>query len=221
MFSRVAHARLPDPSQINSGSEVATKIDIVDQNHRCVPAQLEKYRCRSSARRFHLCHRCIRLRKIHAYLRCALSEPASRQRQLLRSGTRRMQVCHRRASRRRDSDGRSSAARAHAAFDADSLSGPLRPGARIVRRASGSDGAGTDCERVLVQLRQRPLRTMLGHRFRKDRDAILERSLREMRGVRRPPFSTARVEGKTAREFHSRFAQADCERSDRVLCANR
>src|SRR5207248_11181510 len=54
-----------------------------------------------------------------------------------------VQICDRSASDRRRGNGRSSAACPHTAFDTDSLSRPLRPNARIVRRPTGSDGART------------------------------------------------------------------------------
>ncbi len=50
----------------------------------------------------------------------------------IRSGAGRVQVCNRSASHRRPGHGRSIAARAHAAFDADPVSRALRSGARIV-----------------------------------------------------------------------------------------
>ena len=131
-----------------------------------------------------------------------------------------MQICDRSASDRRRGNGRSSAACPHTAFDTDSLSRPLRPNARIVRRPTGSDGARTDRELVFVQFRQWTLRTLFRNRFRKDRNAILERPLRALRRVRRPPFSTARLECETAREIDPRFARTYCGRSDRVLCRN-
>ena len=131
-----------------------------------------------------------------------------------------MQICDRSASDRRGDDGRSSVACADTAFHPDSLPRPLRSDARIVRRATGSDGARTDRERVFIQLRQSTVRTLFRNRFRKDRNAILERPLRTLRRVRRPPFSTARLECETAREIDPRFARTDCERSDRVLCRN-
>ena len=120
-----------------------------------------------------------------------------------------MQIGHRRASDRRRRHGRSIAARAHAAFDADSLSRALRSRPRTVRRATGSDVARTDRERVLLQFRQRPLRALLRDRLRKDRDAIPERSLRALRRVRRPPFPAARAESPTARQIDSRRARVD------------
>ena len=118
-------------------------------------------------------------------------------------GTGRLQERHRRASRRRDRDGRSVAAFPHAALDADSLPRRLRSSARTLRGAARSDGARTDRERVLLQLRQRPLRTLLRHRFRENRDAVPERSLRALRGVRRPALSAARPESAsfTANRF--------------------
>ena len=201
--SPITDARLPHGPQIDSGSEIAAKIDFVDQDHRRARAQSEEHRRRNSARRFHLRHRRFRFRQIDADSRRALSESAARQRTVVRAGAGRVQIGHRRASDRRSRDGRSIAARAHAAFDADSLSRPVRSRPRTVRRATGSDGAGTDRERVFVQLRQRPLRTLFGHRFREDRDAIPERSLCALRGMRRQTFPAARPEGAacTANRF--------------------
>src|SRR5207249_4721436 len=220
-FSRVPHARLSQRSKINSRTQIAPEIEVVRQDRRRLPTQPEKYRCRSSAWRLHLCHRCFRFRQIDADPRCSLSKASASEGRIVRSGARRVQICGRRASDRRRGNGRSSAACPYTAFDTDSLSRPLRSGARIVRRPTGSDGARTYSERVFVQFGQWTLRPLLRHRFRKDRDAILERSLRTLRRVRRQPFSTARVECETAPEIDPRFARADCERSNRVLRPSR
>jgi excinuclease ABC subunit A len=53
---------------------------------------------------------------------------------------------------------------------------------------------GTDRSLVFVQLRERALRTLLGHRLRKDRDAILERSLCALRRMRRQTLPAARAQ---------------------------
>jgi len=206
---------------MDSRTQIAPEIEVVHQDRWRLPTQPEKYRCRSSAWPLHLCHRRFRFRQIDADPRCSLSKSSASEGPTVRSGTRRVQICDQRASNRRRGNGRSSAACPHTAFDTDSLSRPLRSGARIVRRPNGSDGARTYCERFFVQFRQWTLRTLFRHRFRKDRDAILERSLRTLRRVRRPPFSTARVECETAREIDPRFARADREPGDRVLRANR
>src|SRR5207247_7228632 len=71
------------------------------------------------------------------------------ERTVVGSGNGRVQVGDRGAAHWRGGDGGSSAAGAHAAFNADSLSRTLRSRPRIVRSATGSDGTGTYRERVL------------------------------------------------------------------------
>ncbi len=111
-----------DEAQINSGPEVAAKMDFVDQDPRRATAQFEKYRCRVAARRFHVCNWSVRVRQIHSDSRCAVPESAARQGTILRSGTGRMQIDHRHAPNRRCRDGGSVTACSHPAFNADSLS---------------------------------------------------------------------------------------------------
>ena len=112
------------------------------------------------AGRFHLRDGRLRFRKIDAHPRRAFPKSGAGQRTADRAGAGRVQIGHGRASDRRSRDGGSIAARAHAAFDADSLPRSLRSRARTLRRLAGSDGAGTDRERVFVQLRERALRTL-------------------------------------------------------------
>ncbi len=99
----------------------------------------------------------------------------------------------------------------------DSLPRDLRSRARAFRRATRSDGAGSDGERLFLQLRERPLRTLRRHRLRENRDAIPERSLRPLRGMRRAPLSAARAEGETGRPLDSRPARADRERGGGIF----
>ncbi len=117
--------------------------------------------------------------------------------------------------------GRSVATRAHSAFDADSLPRPLRSRARTLRRASRGAGPGADRERLLLQLRQRPLRALLRDRLREDRDAIPERSLRPLRRVRRDAFPAAHPPGEAPRAIDPRRPADDCARGDRLLRPDR
>ena len=151
--------------KIDPNSEIAPEVFARDQDRRRARKQSQENRCRNSARHFHLRDRRLRFREIDAHSRRSLSEFDARARRIERSGTGRMQKRDRRASRGRHRDGRSIATRAHATLDADSLSRSLRSRARTFRRAAGSDVTGTDRERVLVQLRQRTLRTLLRHRL--------------------------------------------------------
>src|SRR5438067_1004334 len=89
------------------------------------------------------------------------------------------------------------------------------------RRATGGDGRGTDGRLLFVQLRQRAVRTLLGHRLRKDRDAILERSLCALRRMRRQTFPAPRAEGAPAREIDSRRPSTYHQRSHSLLWWNR
>ena len=132
-----------------------------------------------------------------------------------------MQIGHRRASPRRHRHGRSIATGAHTALHPHTVSRALRSRSRVFRRATGSAGAGTDRQRILLQFRQRPLRTLLRHRFRENRDAVPERSLRPLRGMRRPTFSAARAQNPAARQIDSRRARVDRDRSDCVFRADR
>src|SRR5207244_12371396 len=55
----------------------------------------------------------------------------------------------------------------------------------------------------------------------KDLNAILKQSQCPLRGMRRPPFPSARVEGATARQIDSRRARAYRDGSDSILRADR
>ena len=59
-------------------------------------------------------------------------------------------------------------------------------------------------ERVLVQLRRRPLRALLRQRLREDRDAVPQRRLRALPGVRRAALSAARARrsSSTGKSIH-------------------
>ncbi len=174
----------------DSDSENSSRLLPRDQDQRRDSAQSQEPRCRDSVRRFHLRNRRLRLGQIDPHPRSPLpkSPPSTRDGE---RRSRRLQERDRRASRGRNRNGRSVAALPHPAFDSDSLPWDLRPGARAVRRLAGSDGTGSDRKRVFLQLRQRTLRALRRDRLRENRNAIPERPLRALRGMRRPTLPAA------------------------------
>src|SRR5215831_2076432 len=120
--SPIPNARLSYEAQVHSGSEIATKMDLVDQDSRRAAAQLEKYRRRVATRCLYVCNWSVRFRQIHSDSRRALPESTAGQGTILRSRTGRMQIDHRHAPNRRCGNGGSVTACSHPAFNTDSLS---------------------------------------------------------------------------------------------------
>src|SRR5437867_13172316 len=86
--SPILNARLSWRSKIYFSSEVAAKIDIVDQDHRRATAQPQEYRCRSSAGNFYLRYRCFWLWEIDVDSRRSLSKSCTGERPGVGPGSR-------------------------------------------------------------------------------------------------------------------------------------
>ena len=87
------------------------------------------------------------------------------------------------------------------------LSRHLRLHPRSLCRDAPGSGARAHGRRVFFQFRRGPLRTMQRQRLRKDRDAVSERRLRALPGMRRAPLSGSRPERVTWKEIDPRRAR--------------
>ncbi len=130
----------------------------------------------------------------------------------------RLQESHRRAPSRPGGDGRSIPPQPHAALQPRPLYlGVFDTIREIFAACAGFRGAGPDRERVFLQYRRGPLRAMQRQRLREDRDAVPERRLRALPGVRRQTLPVAHPRHSRGRQVDPRRARADGHAGDPFL----
>ena len=109
------------------------------------------------------------------------------------------------------------AARPHPALARPRFSRRLRSHPPALRRHRRTPRRKGSPRLLLLQLRRGPLRALLGQRLREDRDAVPQRSLRHLPGMRGQTLPAAHARHQARGQIHPRRPRPDRRRSRRVL----